>query len=200
VPYSLDPAHTAADPPPPYARRSREGPSLRHSDRAAPHSIHLLNKATPHSSPRSAVGRRALAQIRRRREGAQHGSGVQSFRRGVTPLRLGIRSIQGVLTSSARRAPPTSRWRGMDSSRVAQRSCCTASPSTRRPTRPTARRLDEHSSLRHSSRQPSATRRAFHQTTDGRCFKCLARGHRANSCHDPVRCLLCFRSGHRASE
>nr|CAB3462527.1 unnamed protein product [Digitaria exilis] len=46
---------------------------------------------------------------------------------------------------------------------------------------------------------PSATSKLqnFIKATAGRCFNCLARGHKAASCRDPVHCLRCRRSGHR---
>jgi hypothetical protein len=32
----------------------------------------------------------------------------------------------------------------------------------------------------------------------GRCYKCLARGHRVSNCRDPPTCLLCEKPGHKA--
>jgi hypothetical protein len=70
------------------------------------------------------------------------------------------------------------------------------------PPRPDGRhdRLSRHEANAHSRRPPTAARWAFHRATEGRCFKCLARDHRAASCRDPVRCLRCRRSGHRAAQ
>jgi hypothetical protein len=65
---------------------------------------------------------------------------------------------------------------------------------------PPRRHYGGHSSHPLPTRQPSAVRRAFHQATEGRCFKCLAKNHRAASCCDPIRCLVCFRSGYHARE
>ena len=38
---------------------------------------------------------------------------------------------------------------------------------------------------------------AFRRRVRGRCFRCLARGHRVADCHGEIRCLSCNRSGHR---
>lgn len=38
----------------------------------------------------------------------------------------------------------------------------------------------------------------FRLRTQGKCFNCLARDHRAINCRDPPRCFLCLCSGHRA--
>ncbi|CAN6339097.1 unnamed protein product [Urochloa humidicola] len=63
------------------------------------------------------------------------------------------------------------------------------------------RRSDLHSG-RH---QPASEKKiislslcAFRRKTDGRCFVCLARDHRAVVCRDSFRCFACNRSGHRA--
>ena len=31
----------------------------------------------------------------------------------------------------------------------------------------------------------------------GRCYRCSARGHQAQSCREPIRCRLCRQAGHR---
>ncbi|KAL6660501.1 hypothetical protein ACP70R_001536 [Stipagrostis hirtigluma subsp. patula] len=52
----------------------------------------------------------------------------------------------------------------------------------------------------HSSRPGAAAAESlaiFQEKTWGRCFRCLARDHRAAHCRDPIRCLRCRRSGHR---
>ena len=41
---------------------------------------------------------------------------------------------------------------------------------------------------------------AFLEFFRGKCFRCLAGGHRAAGCREPVRCLRCLRIGHKARE
>ena len=47
-------------------------------------------------------------------------------------------------------------------------------------------------------------RREFHRlpltNMEGRCYRCLWRGHFARECWDPVVCRLCLRTGHRQKE
>ncbi|CAN6247094.1 unnamed protein product [Urochloa humidicola] len=83
-------------------------------------------------------------------------------------------------------------------------------PPISRP-RPASPRRNSPAALKgrqHSLRSPTAStkpgfksaseaRAVFHLKTQGRCFKCLARDHRASACRDPIRCLHCFRTGHK---
>ena len=46
-------------------------------------------------------------------------------------------------------------------------------------------------------RRPSPKRRPVNPSMEGRCFRCLARDHRAQVCREPVRCRLCRQTGHR---
>lgn len=48
------------------------------------------------------------------------------------------------------------------------------------------------------ARQPN--RRQIPAGMVGRCFNCLAKGHRKQSCHEPTRCLRCGQAGHRSFE
>ena len=48
-----------------------------------------------------------------------------------------------------------------------------------------------------SPRQPPNKHRLMDPRKEGRCFRCLARGHIARDCRDPITCRLCRRSGHR---
>ena len=48
-----------------------------------------------------------------------------------------------------------------------------------------------------SPRQPPNKHRLMDPLKEGRCFRCLARGHIARDCRDPITCRLCRRSGHR---
>ena len=43
---------------------------------------------------------------------------------------------------------------------------------------------------------PCNKRRLVDPRKEGRCFRCLARGHIARDCRDPITCRLCRRSGH----
>lgn len=43
----------------------------------------------------------------------------------------------------------------------------------------------------------STSLQEFRRRTAGRCFKCLAKDHRAANCRDPLRCFSCHRLGHR---
>lgn len=43
-------------------------------------------------------------------------------------------------------------------------------------------------------------RSAFLESLRGRCLRCLAGGHRAADCREPVRCINCRRIGHKARE
>jgi hypothetical protein len=54
---------------------------------------------------------------------------------------------------------------------------------------------------RHSLRRPAALpRRSIPAWLFGRCCRCLAHGHRANVCTDPLCCSCCLENGHRARE
>lgn len=55
------------------------------------------------------------------------------------------------------------------------------------------------SPIHRSSNDGSTTRLSPHirKITEGRCFICLARGHWAAACRDPITCFRCRRSGHR---
>ena len=48
-------------------------------------------------------------------------------------------------------------------------------------------------------RRPSPERRPVNPRMEGRCYHCLARDHRAQTCREPVRCRLCRQTGHRQS-
>ncbi|KAK1662151.1 hypothetical protein QYE76_050310 [Lolium multiflorum] len=47
---------------------------------------------------------------------------------------------------------------------------------------------------------PSVARRHVPAWLKGRCCRCLAPGHRAAVCCDPLRCSRCFENGHRARD
>ena len=48
----------------------------------------------------------------------------------------------------------------------------------------------------HRRRRPTTERRPINPSMEGRCYRCLARGHQAQSCREPVRCRLCHQAGH----
>ena len=45
--------------------------------------------------------------------------------------------------------------------------------------------------------RPPTHRRPVDPRQDGRCFRCLARGHAAHSCREPIKCRLCRQGGYR---
>ena len=45
--------------------------------------------------------------------------------------------------------------------------------------------------------RPPTHLRPMDPRQDGRCFRCLARGHAAHSCREPIKCRLCRQGGHR---
>ena len=46
-------------------------------------------------------------------------------------------------------------------------------------------------------RSPEARVRGVDPFKEGRCLRCLARGHVARDCRDPIKCRLCRQNGHR---
>ena len=44
---------------------------------------------------------------------------------------------------------------------------------------------------------PEARDRCVDSIKDGHCLRCLAQGHVARDCRDPIKCHLCRQSGHR---
>ena len=46
-------------------------------------------------------------------------------------------------------------------------------------------------------RHPPPLRRPVDPRQEGRCFRCLARGHVARPCREPVKCRVCRQGGHR---
>ena len=58
---------------------------------------------------------------------------------------------------------------------------------------------DTHDSWQQVKRRrcPSPERRPANPRMEGRCYRCLARDHRAQTFREPVRCRLCRQTGHR---
>ena len=48
-----------------------------------------------------------------------------------------------------------------------------------------------------SAGRPPTHRRPVDLRQEGRCFRCLARGHVARSCREPIKCRVCRQGGHR---
>ena len=46
-------------------------------------------------------------------------------------------------------------------------------------------------------RHPIPERSPVNPSMEGRCYRCLARDHQAQSCREPIRCRLCRQTGHR---
>ena len=53
---------------------------------------------------------------------------------------------------------------------------------------------------RHRPRRPALLPRPIPAWLFGRCCRCLAHGHRAAVCRDPIRCSRCLENGHRMHE
>ena len=49
----------------------------------------------------------------------------------------------------------------------------------------------------HRRRRPTSERRPINPSMKGRCYRCLARGHQAQLCREPVQCRLCRQARHR---
>ena len=47
-----------------------------------------------------------------------------------------------------------------------------------------------------NTRRPPSLKRPVDPRQEGRCYRCLARGHVARSCREPVKCRICWQGGH----
>ena len=56
---------------------------------------------------------------------------------------------------------------------------------------------DDEWKLVQRRRHPTTERSPVNPSMEGRCYRCQARDHKAQTCREPVRCRLCRQNGHR---